>query len=95
MMDYRQMRIRGRVQGVGYRVFAAGVARALGLGGFVRNRIDGTVEVSAHGPKEMIDRFILALRQGPPESEVTEILEDAASAAPDPAPVSFTITNTV
>ncbi len=89
------MRIRGRVQGVGYRVFTAEVAQALGLVGFVRNRIDGTVEVSAHGADEAMQRFIEALRQGPLGAEVIEILDETPATRPDSAPIGFIIIDTV
>jgi acylphosphatase len=37
----------GRVQGVGYRVWAVDTATSLGLRGWVRNRTDGTIEMLA------------------------------------------------
>ncbi len=79
--------VRGRVQGVGFRFFAQDVARAHGLRGWVRNLRDGrTVEVAAAGPPEAVERFLAALRQGPPgsyvsEVEVRELPEDEALGA--------------
>jgi len=41
--------VRGSVQGVGFRATTFDEARRLGLAGWVRNRVDGTVEVLAEG----------------------------------------------
>ena len=41
--------VRGRVQGVGYRVFALREAMALGVDGYVANEVDGSVRVVAEG----------------------------------------------
>jgi acylphosphatase len=61
----RRYVISGRVQGVGYRMFAARVASALRLKGGVRNRPDGGVEVVAMGPLHALDRLEAALHEGP------------------------------
>ena len=37
--------VKGRVQGVGYRYFVIHVAREIGLKGYVKNLMDGDVEV--------------------------------------------------
>ena len=65
--------IRGRVQGVGYRWWAEGEAGRLGLDGWVRNRIDGTVELLAAGPAAAVERLIEASRRGPPSAAVDAI----------------------
>lgn len=65
--------IRGKVQGVFYRVSAAETARALGLCGWVRNLPDGSVEAVAQGPKQALDTFIEWCRSGPPAARVDEI----------------------
>jgi acylphosphatase len=57
--------IRGRVQGVGFRATAMDEARRLQLAGWVRNRLDGTVEVDAEGPDEDCRALLAFLRQGP------------------------------
>jgi ADP-ribose pyrophosphatase len=77
------LRIRGRVQGVGYRDFAWREATALGVAGFVRNRGDGSVEAHVQGPRERCDAFVERCRRGPRASsvkriEVTRAAEDAA-----------------
>lgn len=62
----RRLVVSGRVQGVGFRWAAARLARKLGIGGTVRNRADGAVEIEASGPSEVLDRYQTALRRGMP-----------------------------
>src|SRR4029077_20233709 len=70
--------VRGRVQGVGFRWFVDHEARALGLAGWVRNNIDGTVEALAIGTEEQHNAFRSKLRQGPRAARVDEVKELAA-----------------
>ena len=81
-----RLRIRGRVQGVGYRYWAVGQARALGLRGWVRNRTDGTVEMLVRGEAAAVEAFIARCRQGPPSARVERIDEEPAD---EPAPDRF------
>jgi acylphosphatase len=60
-----RLRIIGNVQGVGYRVWATRTASGLGLRGWVRNRLDGSVEALATGAPEQIAVLIEACRRGP------------------------------
>jgi acylphosphatase len=74
----KRLRIRGRVQGVGYRYWAVGQARALGLRGWVRNRRDGSVEAVAAGPDDALELFVAACRRGPRAARVESVdVEDA------------------
>ena len=77
-MEGRSFRIRGRVQGVGFRWWARNEARALGLVGWIRNRSDGSVELHAYGPSSAIDAFRSALHTGPPGASVNHIDEARA-----------------
>ena len=63
--------VRGRVQGVGFRYFTKQRADAYNLIGFVRNLIDGNVEVVAKGPQKSLDNLIIDLKSGPPGSVVS------------------------
>ena len=70
--------IAGRVQGVGYRMWAERAAARLGVSGWVRNRSDGTVELLATGDDGAIAALIEACRQGPRAAVVADIaIEDA------------------
>jgi acylphosphatase len=89
-MKATHLLIRGVVQGVGYRMFAARVARTLGLNGFVRNLDDGRVEVVAAGPAEILERFRADLRIGPPGGRVDGI-ETSAVEIKDGAMQGFEI----
>ncbi len=73
--------VSGRVQGVGFRFFAARQARRLGVGGSVRNLPDGRVEVVAEGDRAALEALVAALREGPPGAAVRDIRVDWAEAA--------------
>jgi acylphosphatase len=67
------LRIRGRVQGVCYRASACDEARALALGGWVRNCSDGSVEAMAVGTTEKIEAFIGWCWRGPSAARVEQV----------------------
>jgi len=68
-----RLRITGRVQGVGYRLWATRTAASLGLRGWVRNARDGSVEALATGAPEAVAAFVEACRQGPAGARVTAV----------------------
>ena len=61
---FRRVFVRGRVQGVAYRVWTVDTARRLGLDGWVRNRFDGRVEMILAGPSETVEAMIARCREG-------------------------------
>jgi len=71
-------RVRGRVQGVGYRMWTERCARQLGVGfGRVRNLPDGSVEVEAEAEDRMrLEGLLRALRTGPPAADVDGVEAD-------------------
>jgi acylphosphatase len=80
-MVARRILVSGRVQGVGYRAFAARAARDLGLVGWVRNLEDGDVEVWAEGTADTLDRLEAALQRGPAGARVDALRSTAAAPA--------------
>ena len=66
-------RVRGRVQGVGFRYSAIREASRLRLNGYVRNADDGAVEVWAEGPEENCAMFLEWLQRGPQFSRVDKV----------------------
>ena len=69
----RQVRVRGRVQGVGYRDALREEAEQLGVVGWVRNRADGSVEALLQGSGEAVDALLAWARHGPPAARVAEV----------------------
>ncbi len=68
-----QVRVEGRVQGVGFRAYVEARALELGLVGWVRNRRDGTVEAVLQGSEEAVEDMLELCRQGPPAAVVTDV----------------------
>lgn len=69
----RRYRVWGRVQGVGFRAFVWREARAMQLTGWVRNRLDGTVEALVVTTPDSHERLLMALEQGPSLSRVDRV----------------------
>ena len=77
-----QLRIYGRVQGVCYRAWTVERATAAGLGGWVRNRADGSVEALLAGPAPLVKAMVAACRQGPPAARVSRVDLEPATELP-------------
>ena len=65
--------VTGHVQGVNFRWFTQRRAAELGLGGWVRNRSDGSVEIIAEGTRSALEHLLDAVRVGPPEAMVENV----------------------
>lgn len=78
-----RVRIEGRVQGVGFRMFVNREAIALGIDGYVRNRRDGGVEAVLSGTVANIESLLDACRRGPRGSVVQmfKVLDETDSVA--------------
>jgi len=79
-MRTRQIRVIGRVQGVGYRYALRDEAVRLGVAGWVRNRADGSVEALLQGDDNALTRLIAWSRRGPRPAKVASVREEAPRA---------------
>ena len=76
-MERRRIRVRGVVQGVGFRPFVHGLATRHGLGGFVLNDGEGVV-IEAEGPGRELDAFAAGLgEEAPVLARVDSIVAEA------------------
>ena len=68
------IKIKGRVQGIGFRWWAVKNAEEIGgISGWVRNVEDGSVEIRMLGEEDRLDRMLLACHKGPPLSRVDSV----------------------
>ena len=87
-MEARLLRVRGRVQRVGFRRYALDLAQELGLAGYAKNVADGSVEILVQGPRERVSKFLELIRS-PPLGEVREV--QVREVQPDPSVAEFRI----
>ena len=79
-MRTRQIRVIGRVQGVGYRYALRDEALRLGVSGWVRNCADGSVQALLQGDDGSLELLIAWARRGPRAARVDEVRDEAPQA---------------
>lgn len=67
------MTVRGRVQGVGFRMFIAMTADRLNVSGWVKNLPDGSVRLEATAPRPVLDKLVTAVGLGPRGSRIEQV----------------------
>jgi acylphosphatase len=79
----RRLVIHGRVQGVWYRESMRQEAERLGIAGWVRNRVDGTVEAIVEGDAGAVAAITDWARRGPRDAEVrgVDVAEESVTGA--------------
>jgi len=83
-VERRRIRVGGVVQGVGFRPFVYGVARHLGIGGFVQNDGDGVL-IEAEGAPGALDELERALHEeAPPLARVESVRAQPVSVRGEP-----------
>jgi acylphosphatase len=85
----RRLVVRGRVQGVGFRYAMVDAAREEGVAGWVRNRMDGSVEALVQGDAPQVERIIDWCRRGPPAARIAGV--DVTDADVDSRLVDFAL----
>lgn len=68
-----QARVTGQVQGVAFRWHTQERAQQLGVVGWVRNEVDGSVLVHAEGDDDAVDALVEWCRHGPPSARVRDV----------------------
>lgn len=73
MIFHFNIKIFGKVQGVGYRNFALKKAKSLNITGFVKNQEDGSVYIEVEGREEDLNLFLNYCHQGPKFADVKNV----------------------
>jgi acylphosphatase len=80
-MIRRRVVVHGRVQGVFFRDTVRRVAQSRGVGGWVRNTPEGTVEAAFEGEPDAVDAMVRFAHQGPRGAVVDRV--EVAEEEPD------------
>jgi len=73
-MVRRRVSVHGRVQGVFFRDTTRRMARSRGLGGWVRNTSEGTVEAVFEGPDDAVESMVRWCGEGPRGAAVERVV---------------------
>ena len=65
--------VKGKVQGVSYRVTTKAVADQLGVRGTIRNGDNGDVQIEAEASQSLLEMFLEWCREGPEHAAVTSV----------------------
>ena len=65
--------IKGSVQGVGFRYFIYQWGVNLRLRGWVRNKLNGQVEILAEGSCDKLEVLLKNARSGPPMAQIVDV----------------------
>ncbi len=68
-----ELKIHGRVQGVAFRWYTQREAQSLGVTGWVRNAVDGSVRVVAEGDPERLQLLADWAQHGPDHARVDRV----------------------
>ena len=90
-METRRIRVKGHVQGVGFRFALRDEAERLGVTGWVRNCADGSVEALLQGQTAAIELLVAWARRGPPAAYVSALEELPLGRDADPPYERFAI----
>ncbi|GIW67603.1 MAG: hypothetical protein KatS3mg096_471 [Candidatus Parcubacteria bacterium] len=73
--DYLEfyVKVYGRVQRVGFRLFCRNWAQNLGIFGYAKNLTDGSIEVLAQGKEKNLQEFLEKIKRGPILAKVEKI----------------------
>lgn len=78
-MIAKKVRVRGIVQGVFYRESTRQKAQQLGVTGWVRNRLDGSVEAFVQGEPGLVVRMLEWIQHGPSRARVDQVTSEDVS----------------
>lgn len=68
-----QLKVIGRVQGVGFRYYTNKRAQEFDIKGYVKNMTDGSVLIEAEGEESDLKTFVSWCEKGPAWSRVKEV----------------------
>ena len=68
-----RVRVRGAVQGVGFRYAMRARASSVGVAGYVTNLADGTVEAAFEGGDDAVTSMVEWCRRGPRGARVDDV----------------------
>jgi acylphosphatase len=73
MIKHLNITVKGKVQGVSYRVTTKAVADQLGVRGMIRNEANGDVYIEAEAEESLLEMFLEWCNEGPDPARVTTV----------------------